>query len=319
MTLNAGRIKIALMSEFPDFNVPGFDIVSYNQRFHNSNIIIHAHSLRVGFPEHWGGLSIKCAFGGYEYYESGDDFYAVDASNYLIFNEGRNYSSFIDSKASVESFTINFTPELERLACHTLMSTHIELLDSPDKSAESKFRLEERLKRHDTTISPMVYKLRSLTADWQQNDNCIQEHLLTLLESLISREYAKRNGGFVKAIKPSTRRELVKRISLATDYIEANYKRNISLTELADAACMNSFYFLRQFKEMHGLTPHRFLQQKRMSMAAGMLRDHNRSVVEVCNEVGFVDPVSFGKLFRKYFSQTPGEFRAMWKRKAVRQ
>src|SRR5437764_2968 len=111
------------MSEFPDFNAPGFDIVSYNQRFHNSNIIINASAVRVGFPEHWGGLSVKGAFGGYEYYESGDDFYAVNASNYLVFNEGRNYSSFIDSKTTVESFTINFTPELERLAWHSLSSS----------------------------------------------------------------------------------------------------------------------------------------------------------------------------------------------------
>jgi AraC family transcriptional regulator len=313
--LDDSKVRIALMDEFPDFNAPGFDIVRYNQRFHNANIVIKASSAYVGFPEHWGGLSVKCASGGYEYYESGDDFFAVNASNYLVFNEGRIYSSFIDSKSDVESFTINFTPELERMAWHTFMSSATELLDNPARTSSTKFRLTERLADHDTIISPLVHKLHALSRDWANNHHCIQENLLLLLEALICKDHANKNGAFIQAVKSSTRHELVKRLMIATDYLEANYNQNVSVDDLADVACMNSFYFLRQFKKFHGVTPHHFLQRKRMSQAAVLLRREHHSVVDVCNQVGFVDPVSFGKLFRRYFEQTPGEFRAMYRRK----
>ncbi len=314
-TLNAGNVRIALMGEFPDFSAPGFDIVSYNQRFHNSNILIKAKSCRVGFPEHWGGLSVKCASNGYEYYESGNEFFAVNASNYLVFNEGKNYSSFIDSKTMVESFTINFTPELEKMAWHSLTSPADQLLDSPDKVSTTKCRLKERLAPQDSLVSPLVDTLRVLSGDWDKNNDLIQENLLLLLEALICREHAKATGEVVHATKASTRSELLKRLSLATEYLEANYHGSISLEDLADVACMNSFYFLRQFKRMHGVTPYHYLQQKRMAQAAVLLRQKNLNIAEVCNLVGFADPVSFGRLFRRYYEQTPGEFKAMYLRK----
>ena len=38
------------------------------------------------------------------------------------------------------------------------------------------------------------------------------------------------------------------------------------------------------------------------------------SIAEICNRVGFADPVSFGKLFRRYYNQSPGEFKTMYQR-----
>ena len=54
--------EIFIMKDFPDFNIPGFNIEAYNQRFKQKNVIIHARSKDVSYPEHWGCLSIKCAF-----------------------------------------------------------------------------------------------------------------------------------------------------------------------------------------------------------------------------------------------------------------
>jgi AraC family transcriptional regulator len=311
MPLDSSQIKIALMDAFPDFKAPGFDIVSYNERFHNANMIIKARSRQVGFPEHWGGLSIKCAFGGYEYYESGNEFYTVNGSNYLIFNEGKFYSSFIDSKSDVESFTINFTPSLERQAFHTITSSAGDLLDSPDKTSSSKFRFEEKISRHDGVISPIIHDLKRLSDEWGRNHGFIQEYLVILLEKMIRRDVESRNGQTLRALRPSTRSELTRRLHLAKDYLDANYVTSVSLEDLADVACLNSFYFLRQFKLLFGTTPHHYLQQQRLSQAVAMLRQDHQSVSEICKSVGFTDPTSFGKLFRRYYEQSAGEFRSM--------
>lgn len=62
---------IFIMKQFPNFNLRGFDIETYNERFKKNNVIIHATSKDVSFPEHWGLPFYKCAFNGEEHYLSG--------------------------------------------------------------------------------------------------------------------------------------------------------------------------------------------------------------------------------------------------------
>src|ERR1044071_7125355 len=99
-----------LMDEFPDFNEPGFDIDLYNERFYNSNVVIRASAREVQYPLHWGPLSVKCSLNGEEHYRSGDSHYAVDEDHFLVFNNGKMYSSWIDSSTQVDSLTLNITP-----------------------------------------------------------------------------------------------------------------------------------------------------------------------------------------------------------------
>jgi hypothetical protein len=69
--------NINIMTEFPDFNAAGFDMKTYNRRFREGNVIIHARSADVAYPSHWGCLSIKCALHGREYYEANNTFSAT--------------------------------------------------------------------------------------------------------------------------------------------------------------------------------------------------------------------------------------------------
>src|SRR5215210_3283276 len=94
--------SVSLVNNFPDFAAPGFNIDEYNNFFKTFNSIINASSSDISYPDHWGCLSIKCAFGGEEFYQVQNRMYAVNDNNFLVFNEGRNYSSYIFSKNPVE-------------------------------------------------------------------------------------------------------------------------------------------------------------------------------------------------------------------------
>ena len=308
------QISVALMDEFPDFNAPGFDMVSYNNRFCNSNVIIKAKSARVGYPEHWGGLSIKCAFGGNEYYESSREFYAVNDSSYLIFNEGKYYSSFIDSKTEIDSFTVNFTPELELLPYQSLMAKTHQLLDNPHRLSAEKLHFDEKLSRHDTIISPLIHSLKQFSQHWNNNEERIKECMVVLLDYMMQAHIDRHNGTRLHVIKTSTRTELTKRLNASTEYLEANYSKPVSLDDLADVACLNPFYFLRQFKKRFGVTPGVYLQRIRMHKAATLLTHESETISAICNKVGFLDLGSFGKLFRRYYNLTPKEFRNTYAR-----
>jgi len=305
------KIGLALMEQFPDFDAVGFDINTYNERFQKLNVVINATSCQVGFSKHWGGLSLKCAFNGYEYYESDDEFYAVNDLSYLIFNEGKYYSSFIDSKKEVRSFSINFTQQMERCVSHSLNLSAEKLLDN-STSATGTFHFKERVAPHHISIRPRIDSIMELSADWNENQEAIKEHLFFLLEQMILNETNRDSGNSLNVVKAVTKNELLKRMIQSRDYIASNFTKNITLEDIADVACMNEYYFLRQFKKMFDITPHHYLQQLRVKESVRLLRENKDNVREICRKVGFQDPASFGKLFKKFFHQTPKEFRAMY-------
>lgn len=308
--MNKLQERIGYMGEFPDFNAAGFNIETYNKKFIESNVIIHAHSKTATFPEHWGSLSIKCAFGGQEFYASSNSLYAVDDDHYLIFNEGKYYSSWIDSEEDVESFTINFTPAFANSFLHSAEASEMNLLDDPFLKKKSSFRFTEKLYQHNLTVTPVLTEMRSLLGDFEFNQDAINECYCTLLEYLY-RQQNQTNLEIesVEKLRSVTRTEIYERLTRAKDFIYSGYYNTMSLQDIANAACLNQFYFLRQFKKLFKITPHQFLSQRRMQVAALLLKKDSKSVMEICNDIGYSDIASFSKLFKKTFGSSPSEYR----------
>ena len=68
---------LALVKSFPDSKLNKFSQEEWDTQFHESNVIIHCLGENIYYPVHWGPLSIKCAFGGKEYYQKGRCKYGV--------------------------------------------------------------------------------------------------------------------------------------------------------------------------------------------------------------------------------------------------
>jgi AraC-like DNA-binding protein len=311
------NMNIHIMTEFPDFNAEGFDMETYNRRFREDNVIIHARSADVAYLSHWGCLSIKCAFGGREYYEANNTAYAVDDTGFLILNDGQVYSSYIYSERPVESFTINFSAPFTRTVLDSLFA-HDPLDSGPHAAAARSMEFLERVYPHDNSISPILSALYRQLLSKNQDPAAITEHYCLLLEKMVllqarvDREIQK-----VKAAKASTRKELYRRLHFAKDYVDARYMNNVTLSELAGVACLNPAYFLRQWKKYFGGTPHRYLMQKRVSVAAALLATTRQSVTEVCYSVGYQDISSFIKLFRRKYQITPEKYQLQQGKKSI--
>lgn len=87
-------------------------------------------------------------------------------------------------------------------------------------------------------------------------------------------------------VRPSTRRELARRIGWAVDYMLADLSREISLPELASAARLSPFHFLRVFKQAHSVTPVAFLRRRRLERAISLLDSTTLPVGEIAARVG---------------------------------
>jgi AraC family transcriptional regulator len=121
----------------------------------------------------------------------------------------------------------------------------------------------------------------------------------------------KRETQALSAIRNATREELYRRLYLARDYLVASYNQPITLDDLAAIACMSPNHLLRTFKQVFGQTPHQYLISERLRQTRHLLVTTDKTVTEICMEIGFDSLGSFSWLFRQRFGMSPQTFRKL--------
>lgn len=298
---------IYLINQFPNFHAPGFDRERYDNIFRENNVIINAESSHVEYGDHWGPLSVKCAFNGREFYRSGSRTVAVDDDSFLIFNEGKVYSSYIRSETKVQSFTINFSPEFVDAVFAAMTAADPEQAFA----GTSSVRFAEQLYRHDHSLSPLFHQLRTLSLQLHANKHQVAELYTEVLQKLfVTQTQVRAEVERIGAVRPSTKKELHTRLHRAKDLIDSCFAEELSLERIAAAAMMAPVHCLREFKKAFGCTPHQYLIERRIREAERLLRTGRSSVSEVCLAVGYSDLSSFSKLFKARTGSSPERFRS---------
>jgi AraC family transcriptional regulator len=101
-------------------------------------------------------------------------------------------------------------------------------------------------------------------------------------------------------LKLSTRVELNRRLGLATDFILSNYQRDLSLEQMASAACLSAYHFMRVFRKVHGVTPLQFLYRKRIQVAIRLQAHSDLPMQEIAALVGFNSRATFYRQLRRW-------------------
>lgn len=111
------------------------------------------------------------------------------------------------------------------------------------------------------------------------------------------------------------RPDIYQRVVSAKLFIDDNYCEAIDLQEISSRAYLSRFHFHRLFTRIYRKTPHQYLTRKRIEKAKDLLAE-NKSVTDVCNEVGFESIGSFSVLFKKEIGFAPTYYRNMaWLKK----
>lgn len=100
-------------------------------------------------------------------------------------------------------------------------------------------------------------------------------------------------------------RQLRRVLSVAEDRLGDD----IGLADLADAAGMSRFQFIRAFKSSVGMSPYRWLTRLRIEKAKHLLIQHQTSILEVATNLGFESQSHFGQVFQLHVGMTPTAWR----------
>lgn len=92
-------------------------------------------------------------------------------------------------------------------------------------------------------------------------------------------------------------------------FLENRLDQNLHLSDLAEAVGMSQFHFSRLFKKSTGVSPSKYLTRMRNARARRLLRESERSILDICLEVGYSSASHFTDVFRRETGVTPSDYR----------
>src|SRR3954454_6889941 len=104
--------------------------------------------------------------------------------------------------------------------------------------------------------------------------------------------------------------ECNRRMLRARDAMDRTYAQPLDIPSLARIAVVSEAHFIRTFRDTFGETPHRYLQRRRVERSMFLLRETDRSVTDICLDVGFTSLGTFSRTFRDIVGETPSGYRA---------
>ena len=259
--------------------------------------------------DHESRLSIRLMLNGQQHYKVGAHDHLVTPENYLVVNQGQRYRTSFDGADDLEMILVAFQPGFAEELLYAFSTSDDKLLDNPFEPSAQPVYFFEKTYDADPTIRHLFLKLRRLIDQEvavRKEADLDDIYTALLLRLLNVHRGLQKEINRLSPVKASTRAELYRRLGIAKDYLDANFSRRVSVEEVSKIACLSPHHFKRVFKELFGITPHRYHVQKRLEASRKLLRTHPGQVGEIGALVGFEDQSSFIRLFRRHFGHTPG-------------
>ena len=100
-----------------------------------------------------------------------------------------------------------------------------------------------------------------------------------------------------------------RRLLRAKDAMDGSYAEPLDVPTLARIAHVSEAHFIRTFRATFGETPNRYLQRRRVERAMWLLRTTDRTVTDICMDVGFSSLGTFSRVFRDIVGEPPSAYR----------
>ena len=245
-------------------------------------------------------LSVRAVWHGAESYLIGRRGLCVDEDSYLVINGGHEYSVVAERRNAVESLTVFFSNETRR-AYET-------------KACDREF-FAEHLRPHDDLVTPCLRRLLEARRCSNADSHWYAGQIRHLYANLVAAddELHRKAAAFAPASLP-TRTELLRRVMTATDYVNSNYMRAVSLDDMAAAAHLSKYHLARLFRTLHGVSPAAYLRMKRIRAAERLIERSNADLAEIAERSGFGSRWSMFRELRRRRGMSGQRIRESWMR-----
>ena len=98
-------------------------------------------------------------------------------------------------------------------------------------------------------------------------------------------------------------------VKKAFNSVRNNLKKNWSVKELAQIACVSESHFLAMTQNIYNETPYEIIRRMKMENAFSLLLRNDMKIENIARESGYANAFSFSKAFRKIYKCSPGVYR----------
>jgi len=178
------------------------------------------------------------------------------------------------------------------------LAEDLPVVSEPVDSREVAIRVN-----HDVALSAFFQAMTVYFAGAEKPpETLLKLKLRELLTSILVSESNRTLSAYFRSLAASDAPPI-------TAIMEMNFRHNLSLEEFAQMCHRSLSSFKREFRKHYGVSPGRWLLDRRLELSASLLRTTEMSVTEVMLECGFEDLSHFSRSFKEKFCLAPSAFR----------
>ena len=182
----------------------------------------------------------------------------------------------------------------------------LDVIVSPDVFGDgSSLDVVDRFLFRDVEVETICHCLYREVNLASGSDRLYIESLMMQLAEVLLRRHSAGSEPIERAPRGGITRPQAKRV---LEYVESNLGNEVALRELAGITGLSPHHFARMFKQTIGVSPHRYVMQRRVERAKVMLRSTSASLVDVGLVTGFCGQSHFTSTFHRLVGLTPAEF-----------
>ena len=204
--------------------------------------------------------------------------------------------------ADIHSFTSSKPNKLHiiKLYCkHSQNKTDFSLMKINSNLLKKNSRLNKEIRM---LTDRLVAESKNKKDGYEYMTNSIgQQILCTLIRSnklyKIDNELRKKQLNYINLL------------SKVNTFIDEHYTEAITLKDICHNCNMSEYYFAHMFKKVTNSTFVNYLTAYRLEKALPLLLHSDKKIIDIALECGFFNTRSFNRVFQKFYSTTPSEYR----------
>ncbi len=256
-------------------------------------------------------FSIKYVLDNHIHYKVGKKQHLVQSGDFLLACKQPYVNAYFESEKPVKSICIDIRPETVNEA-FTVMSSR-EGHDF-DNYLSSYFKQPDFFEsvcpvKSATSLNQKLNKLAVDIYNGNVEGSINKEWFLDLVERVVYHEfgnYLALNG--IHSAKPETKKEILKRLKIARQYMDENYLQVEDIAEVAAVCNFSEFHFFRSFRQAFNITPYQYLLQKRLGLSMSLLQTREFSLSKIALHCSFPDLATFSKAFKRQYGVAPAHY-----------
>lgn len=218
----------------------------------------------------------------------------------ILIKPNQTHLVTVRSQEVCEFFVLRFSFEAAKGGEGETLTRFMDFINVEEESSFIRLRLTR--KNDFTSIFDKIAREQRNAQLWSH----LQINVLMMeLFILLSRSVRE---GWDQSIKDRylKMKELLR---TAKTYIDVNYNKNITLSDISSYIFFSESYFAHSFKQEYGISPKSYILKARIDASKELLENSNMNISDIALSVGFSGQQRFNDIFKKFEHITPLKYR----------